>query len=114
MDQRIPTRGAPHTSVITSNKNEINTGIVFPTRGTSTATSINSGLTTHSDITTTSHNQTTPTDNGAYRSSQPTHSTHTHSGMTFSMKSNHIIPTTWILLDNQATADILVTQIYLT
>ena len=106
MDQQIPTHGAPHTSIITSNNNEINTGIAFPTRGTSTATSINSGLTTHSDITTTSHNQTTPTDNGAYRSSQPTHSTHTHSGMTFSVKSNHIIPTTWILLDNQATADI--------
>ena len=106
MDQRIPTRGATHTSVVTNNNNEINTGIAFPTRGTSTTTSINSGLTTHSDITMTSHNQTTPTDNDAYRSSQPTHSTHTHSGMIFSVKSNHNIPTTWILLDNQATTDI--------
>ena len=106
MDQRIPTCGAPHTSIITSNNNEINTGIAFPTCGTSTATSINSGLTTQSDITTTSHNHATPTDNGAYRSSQLTHSTHTHSGMTFSVKSNHTIPTTWILLNNQATADI--------
>ena len=26
--------------------------------------------------------------------------------MIFSMKSNHIIPTTWILLDNQATTDV--------
>ena len=66
MDQRIPTCGATDTSVVTNNNNEINTGIAFPTRGTSTTTSINSGLTTHSDITTTSHNQTTPTDNGAY------------------------------------------------
>ena len=106
MDQQIPRRGATHTSVVTNNNNEINTGIAFPTRGTSTTTSINSGLTTHSDITTTSHNQTTPTDNGAYRSSQPTHTTHTHSGMIFFMKSNHNIPTTWILLDNQATTDI--------
>ena len=66
MDQRIPTRGATHTSVVTNNNNEINTGIAFQTRGTSTTTSINSSLTTHSDITTTLHNQTTPTDNGAY------------------------------------------------
>ena len=102
MDQRNPTRGATHTSIVTNNNNEINTGIAFPTRGTSTTTSINSGLTTHSDITTTS----TPTDNGAYRSSQPTHTTHTHSGMIFSVKSNHNIPTTWILLDNQGTTDI--------
>ena len=106
MDQRVPTRGATHTSTVTNNNNEINTGIAFPTRGTSTTTSINSGSTTHSDITTTLHNQSTSTDNGAYRSSQPTHTTHTHSGMIFSMKSNHNIPTTWILLDNQATTDI--------
>ena len=106
MNQQIPTRGTQHTSIITNNNNKINTGIAFPTRGTSTATSINSGLTTQSDTTTTSHNHATPTDNGAYQSSQPTHSTHTHSGMTFSMKSNHTTPTTWILLDNQATADV--------
>ena len=106
MDQQIPTCGDTHTSVVTNNNNEINTGIAFPTRGTSTTTSINSGLTTHSDITLTLHNQTTPTDNGAYQSSQPTHTTHTHSGMIFSVKSNHNIPTTWILLDNQATTDI--------
>ena len=106
MDQRVPTRGATHTSIVTNNNNKINTGIAFPTRGTSTTTSINSGSTTHSDITTTLHNQTTSTDNGAYRSLQPTHTTHTHSGMIFSVKSNHNIPTTWILLDNQATTDI--------
>ena len=106
MDQRIPTHGAPHTSIITNSNNKINTGIAFPAHGTSTATSINSRLTTQSDTTTTSHNHATPTDNGAYQSSQPTHSTHTHSGMTFSVKSNHTIPTTWILLDNQATADV--------
>ena len=106
MDQRVPTHGATHTSIVSNNNNEINTGIAFPTHGTSTTTSINSGSTTHSDITTTSHNQTTSTDNGAYRSSQPTHTTHTHSGMIFSVKSNHNIPTTWILLDNQATTDI--------
>ena len=102
MDQQIPSCGATHTLVVTNNNNEINTGIAFPTRGTSTTTSINSGLTTHSDITATS----TPTDNGAYRSSQPTHTTPTHSGMIFSMKRNHNVPTTWILLDNQATTDI--------
>ena len=79
MDQRIPTRGATHTSVVTNNNNEINTGIAFPTRDTSTTTSINRGLTTHSNITATS----TPTDNGAYQSSQPTHTTPTHSGMIF-------------------------------
>ena len=106
MDQRVPTCGATHTSIVTNNNNKINTGIAFPTCGTNTTTSINSGSTTHSDITTTSHNQTTSTDNGAYRSSQPTHMTHTHSGMIFSVKSNHNIPTTWILLDNQATTDI--------
>ena len=106
MDQRVPTRGATHTAVVANNNNEINTGIAFPTHGTSTTTSINSGLTTHSDMTTTSHNQTTSTDNGAYRSSQPTHAAHTHSGMIFSVKSKHKIPTTWILLDNQATTDI--------
>ena len=106
MDQRIPTHGAPHTSIITNNNNKINTGIAFPTRGTSTTTSINSRLTTQSDTTNTPHDHTTPTDNGAYQSSQPTHSTHTHSGMTFSVQSNHTIPTTWILLDNQATADV--------
>ena len=106
MDQRIPARGAPHTSIITNNNNEISTGIAFSTRGTSTTTSINSGLTTQSDTTNTSHDHATPTDNGAYQSSQPTHSTHTHSGMTFSMQSNHTIPTTWIVLDNQATADV--------
>ena len=106
MDQRVPTHGATHTLIVTNSNNEINTGIAFPTRGTSTTTSINSGSTTHSDITTTSHNQMTSTDNGAYRSSQPTHNTHTHSGMIFSVKSNHNIPTTWILLDNQDTTNI--------
>ena len=106
MDQRIPTRGAPHTSIITNNNNEINTGIAFPTHGTSTTTSFNSGLTTQSNTTNTSHGHATPTDNGAYKSSQLTHSTHTHSGMTFSVQSNHTIPTTWVLLDNQATADV--------
>ena len=80
MDQRVPTCGATHTSIVTNNNNEINTGIAFPTRGTSTTTSINSGSTTHSDITTTLHNQTTSTDNGAYRSLQPSPTTHTHSG----------------------------------
>ena len=100
MDQRVPSRGATYTSNVTNNNNEINTGIAFPTRGTSTTTSVNSELTTHSDITTTSHNQTTSTDNGVYRSLQPTPMTHTHSGMIFSVKSNHNIPTTWILLDN--------------
>ena len=83
MDQRVPTREATHTSIVTNNNNEINTRIAFPTCGTSATTSINSGSTTHSDITTTSHNQMTSTDNGAYRSSQPTHTTHTHSGMIF-------------------------------
>ena len=106
MDQRVPTCGATHTAIVANNNNEINTGIAFPTRGTSTTTSINSGLTTHSDMTTTLHNQTTSTDNGAYRSSQLTHTAHTHSGMIFSVKSNHKIPTTWILLDNQATTNI--------
>ena len=106
MDQWVPTCGATHTSTVTNNNNEINTGIAFPTRGTSTTASINSRSTTHSDITTTSHNQLTSTDNGAYRSSQPAHVTHTHSGMIFSVKSNHNIPSTWILLDNQATTDI--------
>ena len=96
MDQRIPTRGASHISIITNNNNEINTGIAFPTRGTSTTTSINSGLISQSDTTATSHDHAT----------QLTHSTHTHSGMTFSVQSNHTIPTTWILLDNQATADV--------
>ena len=106
MDQWVPTHGATHTSIVTNNNNKINTGIAFPTRGTSTTTSINSGSTTHSDITMTLHNKTTSTDNGAYRSSQPTHITHTHSGMIFSVKSNHNIPTTWILLYNQAPTDI--------
>ena len=106
MDQRIPTRGATHTSIITNNNNEISTGIAFPTRGISTATSIDSRLTTQSDTTTTPRNHATPADNGAYESSQLTHSTHTHSGMIFSVKSNHSIPTTWILLDNQATTDV--------
>ena len=31
---------------------------------------------------------------------------HTHSGMSFSVQCKHTIPTTWILLDNQATADV--------
>ena len=106
MDQRVPTCGATYTSNVTNNNNKINTGIAFPTRGTSTTTSVNSGSTTHSDITMTSHIQTTSTDNGAYRSLQPTPTTHTHSGMIFSTKSNHNIPMTWILLDNQATTDI--------
>ena len=106
MDQRVPTRGAAHASVVANNSSEINTGIAFPTRGTSTTTSINSGSTTNSDITTTSHSQATATDNGAYRTSQPVNITNTHSGMIFSVKSNHSIPTTWILLDNQATTDI--------
>ena len=107
MDQQIPTRRVPHTSIITNN-NEINTGIAFPTRGTSTTTSINSGLTTQSDTITckTPYDQTTPADNGEYHSSQPTHSTYTHYGVTFSMQCNHTIPMTWILLDNQATADV--------
>ena len=107
MDQQIPTHGVPHTSIITNN-NEINTGIAFPTCGTSTTTSINSGLTTQSDTTTckTPYDQTTPADNGEYHSSQPTHSTYTHYGVTFSMQCNHTIPMTWILLDNQATADV--------
>ena len=52
MDQWVPTRGATHTSIVANNNNEINTGIAFPARGTSTTTSINSGLTTHSDMTT--------------------------------------------------------------
>ena len=106
MDQRVPTRGAAHSSVVANSSNEINTGIAFPTHGTSTTTSINSGSTTNSYITTTSHSQATSTDNGAYRSSQPANTTHTHPGMIFSVKSNHNIPTTWILLDNQATTDI--------
>ena len=107
MDQRIPTCGVPHTSIITNNNN-INTGIAFPTHSTSTTTSINSGLTTQSDVTTckTSHDQTTPPDNGEYQLSQPTHSTSTHSGTTFSMQCDHTIPMTWILLDNQATVDV--------
>ena len=66
MDQRVPTRGATHTAVVANTNKEINNGIAFPTRGTSTTTSINTGLTTHSDMTTTLHNQTTSTDNGAY------------------------------------------------
>ena len=106
MDQRVPTRGATYASNVTNNSNEINTGIAFPTRWTSTTTSVNSGSTTHSDITTTLHNQSTSTDNGAYRSLQPIPMTHTHSGMIFSTKSDHNIPMTWILLDNQATTDI--------
>ena len=106
MDQRVPTCGPTHTSIVTNNNNEINTRIAFPTRGTSATTSINSGSTTHSDITMTLHNQMTSTDNGAYQSSQPTHTTQTHSGMIFSMKSNHYISTTWILLHNQATTNI--------
>ena len=106
MDQWVPTRRAAHASVVANGSNEINTGIAFPTRGTSTTTSINSGSTTNSDITTTSLSQATSTDNGAYRSSQPANITHTHSGMIFSVKSNHNIPITWILLDNQATTDI--------
>ena len=106
MDQRVPTRGAAHASVVANNSSEINTGIAFPTRGTSTTTSINSGSTTNSDITTTSHSQATTTDNGAYQTSQPANITYTHSGMIFSVKSNHSIPTTWILLDYQATTDI--------
>ena len=107
MDQQIPTHGVPHTSIITNN-NEINTGIAFPTRSTSTTTSINSGLTTQSDTTTckTPYDRTTPSDNGEYHSSQLTHSTYTHYGVTFSMQCNHTIPKTWILLDNQATADV--------
>ena len=69
MDQRIPTHGATHTSIITNNNNEINTGIAFPMQGTSTTTSIDSGLTTQSDTTTTPHNHAMPPDNGAYESS---------------------------------------------
>ena len=102
----MPTRGVTHTSIIAHNSNEINTGIAFPTRGTTTTRSINSGWTTNSDITTTSHNQEAVADNGAYRTSQAANNTNTHSGMIFSVKSNHNIPTTWILLDNQATTDI--------
>ena len=107
MDQRIPNRGVPHTAIITNN-NDINTGIAFPTQSTSTTTSSNSGLTTQSDVTTckTSHNGTTPPDNGEYHLCQPIHSMHTHSGITFSMRCDHTIPMTWILLDNQATVDI--------
>ena len=81
MDKRVPARGAAHASVVANNSNEINTGIAFPTRGTSTTTSINSGSTTNSDITMTSHSQATATDNGAYRTSQPANITYTHSGM---------------------------------
>ena len=107
MDQQIPNHGVPHTSKITNN-NDINTGVAFPTQSTSTTTSINSGLTTQSDVTTckTSHDYTTPPDNGEYHLSQPIHSTHTHSGITFSMQCDHTIPMTWILLDNQATVDV--------
>ena len=75
-------------------------------QGTSTVTSVDSRLTTQSETTTTPRIHATPADNGAYESSQLTHSAHTHSGMIFSVKSNHNIPTTWILLDNQATTDI--------
>ena len=75
-------------------------------QGTSTVTSVDSGLTTQSDTTTTPRNHATPADNGVYESSQLTYSAHTHSGMIFSVKSNHNIPTTWVLLDNQATTDI--------
>ena len=86
MDQRVPTRGAAHASVIANNSSEINTGIAFPTRGTSTTTSINSGSTTNSDITTTSHSQATATDDGAYRTLQPANIMDTHSGMIFFRK----------------------------
>ena len=107
MDQRIPNHGVPHTSIITNN-NDINTGVAFPTQSTSATTSINSGLMTQSDVTTckTTHDYTTPPDNGEYHLSQPIHSTHTHSGITFSMQCDHTIPMTWILLDNQATVDV--------
>ena len=107
MDQRIPNCGVPHTSIITNN-NDINTGIAFPTHSTSTTTSINSGLTTQSDVTTwkSSHDHMTPSDNGEYHLPQPIHSTYTHSGITFSMQCDHTIPMTWILLDNQATVDV--------
>ena len=107
MDQRIPNRGAPHTSIITNN-NDINTGIAFPTRSTSTTKSMNSGLTTQSDVTTcnTSHDYMPPPDNGEYHLSDLIHSTYTHSGITFSMQCDHTIPMTWILLDNQATVDV--------
>ena len=113
MDQRVPTCGVAHASVVANGSNEINTGIAFPTHGTSTTTSINSGSTTNSDITTTLLSQATSTDNGAYRSSQPANITHTHSGMIFSVKSNHNIPITWILLDNQATTNFSAMQTYL-
>ena len=65
-------------------------------------------MTTQSDITTgkTSQDHTTPPDNGEYRSSQPTHSTYTHFGTTFSMQCDHTIPMTWILLDNQTSFDV--------
>ena len=107
MDQRIPSRGVPHTSIITNN-NDINTGIAFPTHSTSTTTSINSWLMTQSDVTTckTSHDHTTPPDNGEYHLSQLTHSMHTHSGTSFTMQCDHTIPMTWIQLDNQATVDV--------
>ena len=107
MDQRIHNHGIPHTSIITNN-NDISTGIAFPTCSTSTTTSINSRLTTPSDVTTckTSQDHTTPPDNGEYHLSQPTHPTYTHFGTTFTMQCNHTIPITWILLDNQATVDV--------
>ena len=108
MDQRVPNRGTPHTSIMTNN-NDINTGIAYSTQSTSTTTSVNSGLTTQSDSSTgkASHRSMTPLDNGAYHLLQPmTQSTHTHSGTTFSMQCKHPISRTWILLDNQATVDI--------
>ena len=51
MDQRVPNRGTPHTSIMTNNNN-INTGIAYSTQSTSTTTSVNSGLTTQSDSST--------------------------------------------------------------
>ena len=66
MDQQVPARGAAHASVVANGSNEINTGIAFPTRGTSSTTSINSGSTANSDITATSLSQATSTDNGVY------------------------------------------------
>ena len=108
MDQQVPHRGTPYTSPMTNN-NDISAGIAYSTQGTSTTTSVNSGLTTRSDSTMEkdSHGSMTPLDNGAYHMSQPTtQSTPTHSGIMFSMQCKHPIPKTWILLDNQATVDI--------
>ena len=108
MDQRIPNRGISHTSIMTNN-NDVSTGISYSTQSTSTTTSVNSGLTTQSgsSMDKASQGSMTPPDNGAYHLSKPTtQSTHTHSGITFSIQCNHPIPRTWILLDNQATVDI--------